>query len=84
MAVRPDGWFVDDRLGSGVDPCLADVGFGSIMRLGLILLTTVLIGGCGSSGGNPMDAKADEESRKAFQDEELKKNPPPPGEGPGN
>lgn len=54
------------------------------MRLGLILLATVLIGGCGSSGGNPMDAKADEESRKAFQDEELKKNPPPPGEGPGN
>lgn len=51
-----------------------------------IFLAVLLIGlvGCGSSDVSASDVKKDDESRKAYEDDYLKKNPPPPGEGPGN
>ncbi|MCX7800386.1 MAG: hypothetical protein N2109_08610 [Fimbriimonadales bacterium] len=50
----------------------------------LILLSALIASGCGPQGASEETANRISEMEKRINEQQLKENPPPPGEGPGN
>jgi outer membrane lipoprotein-sorting protein len=50
----------------------------------LVLLATLLAAGCGPQGASEETANRISEMEKRINEQQMKENPPPPGEGPAD
>ncbi|MBX7135978.1 MAG: hypothetical protein K1X67_25190 [Fimbriimonadaceae bacterium] len=50
----------------------------------LIMLAAVILAGCSGADTTSTDVKKNEDNISKANKEAMEKNPPPPGEGPGN